>query len=345
VENMLDIVPTMAFAWWWLTGTPADITITFGPNANGGMQAVTSDLVAAGVQVASWSWGSAADTWDPSERAALSKVFAAAVASGICFCAAAGDNSFDDGTTTPCTDYPCSDPNVWAVGGTHLSLAADGSRASESAWGDGNPGDEGGGGGYDPTVPVPSWQAGVVPTDAPGRGVPDTAANADPNSGWQMSANGQWTVVGGTSASSPFTAALIAAAIGFAKATGKGLATPSIYAAGENGCFDITTGSNGDPATPGWDPATGLGTPRGANFTDALIAWAKGVAPTPAPTPSPSPTPPAPPPASPASVTLAQAQAWATQGVNTGGFFMTRTQAAARASSGLAENWPSSEET
>src|SRR5208337_2902643 len=53
VENMLDIVPTMAFAWWWLTGTPADITITFGPNASGGMEAVTRDLIAAGCEVCS----------------------------------------------------------------------------------------------------------------------------------------------------------------------------------------------------------------------------------------------------------------------------------------------------
>src|SRR5208282_3568234 len=85
VENMLDIVPTMAFTWWWLTGQAADITITFGPNASGGMNQVTLDLIAAGVEVGSWSWGSAADTWELSERSALAQTFAVAAAANIQF--------------------------------------------------------------------------------------------------------------------------------------------------------------------------------------------------------------------------------------------------------------------
>jgi kumamolisin len=294
VENMLDIM-CESFTWWWLTGTAADITICFGPNASGGMTDVTNDLVAAGVEVGSWSWGSAASGWEPSERASLAAAFAAAVAKGVCFCAAAGDNSIDDGTSAPSADYPCSDPNVWAVGGTNLSINADGTRADEAAWGDGQPGDEGGGGGFDPTVPIPSWQEGVIPSGAVGRGVPDTSANADPNSGWQMSANGSWTVVGGTSASSPFTAALIAVAKGMAKAAGTsvgtnnkfvagfgtGATTPSIYAARSVACNDIIEGSDGDPATAGWDPATGNGSPAGNWFVGAVQAWAQGL---PAPT-------------------------------------------------------------
>ena len=133
VENMLDI-QMMAFAWWWLTGTAADITITFGPNASNGMTEVTQDPVNAGVQVASWSWGSAADGWDPTERAGLSTAFAAAVAAGVTFCAAAGDNSIDDSTSSPTPDYPCSDVNVWAAGGTFLALAANGTISQETAW-------------------------------------------------------------------------------------------------------------------------------------------------------------------------------------------------------------------
>jgi kumamolisin len=304
VENMLDLIPTMAFTWWWLTGTPADITICFGPNASGGMTQVTEDLVAAGCEVASWSWGSAASTWDPTERAGLAAAFAAAVAAGVTFCAAAGDNSIDDGTSQPSADYPCSDPNVWAVGGTNLQVAADGSRAGESAWGDGQPGDEGGGGGFDPTIPLPSFQQGVVAGEF--RGVPDTSANADPNSGWQMSANGGWTVVGGTSASSPFTAALIAVAKGVAKAASTspaGLMTPVVYAARATACNDITTGSNGDPAEPGWDASTGLGSPNDSSFVGAL-AVVQGQQP-----PAPPPPPPPPPPDPEVRLTLPEAQA------------------------------------
>jgi kumamolisin len=291
VENMLDIVPTMAFAWWWLTCTAADITITFGPNAVGGMTLATKDLLAAGIEVGSWSWGSAADQWGASERAGLAAVFAQGAAQNVQFFAASGDNSIDDGTSSPSADYPCSDVNVWAVGGTSLIVAANGLRAVESAWGDGNPGDEGGGGGYDPTEPVPAWQEGVVPASAPGRGVPDTAANADPNTGWQMSANGQWTVVGGTSAAAPFTAALVAVAKGVAKAAGKGLTTPAIYAWRATACHDITTGSDGDPAAVGWDPATGLGSPNGVGFVGAIDAWVAGQAP-PVPPAPPTPAPP-----------------------------------------------------
>lgn len=310
VENMLDIL-LVSFTWWWLTGQPADVTITFGPNASGGMTAVTQDLQAAGVQVASWSWGSAADGWDPVERSGLAAAFAAAVSAGVTFCAASGDNSIDDGDAAPSADYPCSDVSVWAVGGTYLSLNPDGSVAQETAWGDGQPGDEGGGGGYDPTEPVPSWQASALPAGAPGRGVPDTAANADPNSGWQISANGSWTVVGGTSASSPFTAALIAVAKGLTAGVGVGLETPATYAT-PGACNDIVLGSNGDPAAPGWDPATGNGSPHGDAFVQAVVAQTTGSAQPPAPpgpTGGPPPPPPPPPPPNPQPVLLSLADA------------------------------------
>jgi kumamolisin len=273
VENMLDL-ELVSFTWWWLTGTPADVTIAFGPNTGGGMKAATGALAAAGVEVASWSWGSAANDWGVGERQELSRTFAHATANGVTFFAASGDDSLDDGLMAPSADYPCSDPNVWAVGGTRLLVAADGSRTSESAWGDGRPGDAGGGGGYDPTVPVPAWQVSALPKGERGRGVPDTSANADPRSGWQISANGVWTVVGGTSAASPFTAALVAVAKGVAKSVGEGLTTPSVYAT-PSACNDITTGSNGDPAEPGWDPATGLGSPGGDAFVQAVVAYVR----------------------------------------------------------------------
>lgn len=351
VENMLDLIPTMAFTWWWLTGTAADITITFGPNASGGMEQVTRDLMAAGIEVGSWSWGSAASGWDPTERASLSKAFADAVAANIQFCAASGDNSVDDGTSAPSADYPCSDANVWAVGGTNLSLNADGTINVESAWGDGAPGDEGGGGGEDPTVPIPTWQQGVVPSDLTGRGVPDTAANADPNSGWQMSANGSWTVVGGTSASSPFTAALIAVSKGVAKSAGTGVTTPAVYAARATACNDITTGSDGDAAGIGWDEATGLGSPHGDGFVQGIVTWTTGAQP-PAPPPSPPapPGPPAPPPAPPGGGIPSDIcdeydmLSWAAQGIIENfpqdGSPVTLEDAQEWAAQGIEENWP-----
>lgn len=322
VENMLDIL-IASHTWWWLTGTPALITITFGPNASGGMEAVTRDLNTAGVSVASWSWGSAASGWDPAERASLAKAFAS---SDVVFCAAAGDNSIDDGTAAPSADYPCSDVNVWAVGGTRLVVDASGARASEIAWGDGAPGDEGGGGGFDPTQQTPPWQVASGIHDA--RGVPDTSANADPVSGWQISANGSWTVVGGTSASSPFTAALIAVAMGVAK--GRNTWTPplmrAVYTDPQIACNDITQGSNGDPAVQGWDPATGLGSPNGLHFIAAIAALLSGVPPVPKPPIGP--------------VTLAQAISWAKQGIAAGHVLQSRASAETNAAAGLTKNWP-----
>ena len=329
VENMLDLL-LVSFTWWWLTGTPADVTVTFGPNASGGMEAVTRDLVAAGVEVGSWSWGAAASSWDPNERISFAKAFADAAAKSVCFCAASGDNSIDDGTSSPSADYPCADPNVWAVGGTYLAIGTNGARVEEAAWGDGSPGDEGGGGGFDASVPIPSWQKSSLPSSAKGRGVPDTSANADPNSGWQISANGAWTVVGGTSASSPFTAALIAVAKGVAKTLGNGLTTPAAYTASKTACSDIVVGSDGMPAAPGWDGATGLGSPKGDGFVQAIVSWAGGHAPSP---PAPVPPPPSPPPS--IGVTLAQADD-AVQKALSRYWFLTGGMAAKAASSALA---------
>ncbi len=290
VENMLDL-EIVAFTWWFLTGTPADITICFGPNASNGMTDVTDALIRANVEVASWSWGSAASEWDPAERATLAQAFANAVAKGVTFCAASGDNSADDGTDAPTADYPSADPNVWGVGGTRLTINSSGQRASEIAWGDGRAGDEGGGGGFDPTVPMPSFQKGIVAGSA--RGVPDSSANADPVSGWQISANGAFTVVGGTSAASPFTAALIAVAKSTTTATAaasSGLETPKVYAARLTACNDIVQGSNGDPTNAGWDAATGLGSPNGAGFIQAVAGSAAQPTPQPPP-PQPCTTP------------------------------------------------------
>src|SRR5260221_10018861 len=63
------------------------------------------------------------------------------------------------------------------------------------------------------------------------------------------------------------------------------LIKPALYALASNpasyaaGFFDITTGNNtavqgvpGYPATTGWDPVTGLGTPNAANLIPALVA-------------------------------------------------------------------------
>jgi len=112
-------------------------------------------------------------------------------------------------------------------------------------------------------------------TASGGRGVPDVAANADPLTGYQIMADGQMQVVGGTSAVAPLWAALIAR---LAQSSGKrfGLIQPALYAglkpgAGVPGFRDIVSGNNGAySAGPGWDACTGLGSPNGTALTARL---------------------------------------------------------------------------
>jgi kumamolisin len=114
---------------------------------------------------------------------------------------------------------------------------------------------------------------------ASGRGVPDVAGNADPQTGYQIMADGQMQVVGGTSAVAPLWAALIAR---LAQATGQrfGLIQPALYdgidpGTGVPGFNDIVFGNNGAyNAGPGWDACTGLGSPNGPALLGRLEASA-----------------------------------------------------------------------
>lgn len=267
VENMLD-AQLQAAVWSYCTGTPANITACIGPNSGVGIADVTSALVAAGCKVITWSWGAPISQWTASDLAVTRAAFADAAKAGVMVFAASGDNSLDDGTRTPTVDYPCADVNVWAVGGTRLVLAADGSIASEMAWGDGRPGDEGGGGGFDPSTPAPTWQQGVIPAGSPGRGCPDSSANADPQSGYLMYTGGHEITVGGTSGSCPLTGAYAAVCL----AAGGTFTSffPTLYAARQTAFHDIVLGSDGAPAVTGWDEATGLGSINGPGFLEAL---------------------------------------------------------------------------
>jgi kumamolisin len=107
------------------------------------------------------------------------------------------------------------------------------------------------------------------------RQLPDLSAVADHLAVYFQ---GQWGDVGGTSAAAPIWAtgqALVN------EETMQRLSTfgyaPSFYytvadkQAGENAYFDVTSGNNlYYSATPGWDYATGLGTPNLANFDQAV---------------------------------------------------------------------------
>jgi kumamolisin len=274
VENMLDIECAGA-VWAWVTGQAATIIEQFQPNSDTGIPDAIDALVAAGCEVISISWGGPADEQSAAAIAARQKACAAAAAANVHVFAASGDSSLDDGTKSRTPDDPCCDPNVWGVGGTHLTLNADGTIQQESAWGDGKANAEGGGGGFCKgtktvaAIPKPTYQQGVVPGRY--RGCPDSSANADPQSGYAIVANGQWQIVGGTSASTPLTAGYVAAILSTLPAPiGQAELQARLYGAAKTAFNDIVLGSDGAPALAGWDEATGCGSIDGPGFQAAL---------------------------------------------------------------------------
>jgi kumamolisin len=169
-------------------------------------------------------------------------------------------------------DFPASSPHILACGGTSLQ-SADGAIKSETVWNDGAQGGAGGGG-FSNQFPLPAFQASanIKPPSGGGRGVPDVAGDADPETGYNVLVDGKKLVIGGTSAVAPLWSGLIAL---LNEKLGKplGFLQPTLYGLpGTSGAFhDITAGSIGAfSAGPGWDAATGLGSPNGESLLKAL---------------------------------------------------------------------------
>jgi kumamolisin len=181
--------------------------------------------------------------------------------------AASGDNGSSDGASGDNVDFPASSPHVLACGGTKLEGSGS-NIASEVVWNDGSQGGATGGG-YSTTFAVPSWQQGIAGFTGKGRGVPDVAGDASPQSGYNILVDGQQEVVGGTSAVAPLWAALVAL-INQQKGSPVGFLNPKLYGIAAD-FRDITQGNNGAySAGPGWDPCTGLGSPNGQKIAQAL---------------------------------------------------------------------------
>jgi subtilase family serine protease len=175
---------------------------------------------------------------------------------GVVIVAASGDTGFGAGPL-----QPASFSTVVAVGGTSLYQASGARAWSETAW-------SLGGAGCSRRVRKPAWQhdAGCSM-----RTETDVSAVADPDTGVavydSLGINGTpWQVFGGTSVSSPIVASLYALA-GNAAAQD---AAKGIWQDAGTHLFDVTAGNDGycTPAYlcnagPGYDAATGWGTPNG----------------------------------------------------------------------------------
>lgn len=208
---------------------------------------------------------------------------------GITYMAAAGDHGTTWVVNGTNFNYPAIEPEVLLVGGTSVTLNSNGTRSAEVGW---NSSGDYGGGGWNVTTDTfntrPTYQstttflagAGVPSlTSVPYRLVPDVSFDADPNTGYLIYISGSEAQAGGTSASSPACAGmmaeleeqLISDGALTANSAGKyrlGRMQDLLYS--YNGAssvfYDVTSGTNGtlpsgavSNAGAGWDTDTGWG--------------------------------------------------------------------------------------
>jgi len=330
VEICLDIEVVVAVA------QQAKVVVYFAPITEQGWVDAITQIVAdttndPTVLSISWGWSELeADAdlqqpgpwpfeWTQQAFNQMTQAFQSAAAIGMTVLAASGDSGSDCGEQDGNAHvmYPASDPWVTACGGTIINQL---SPLSESTWNDNQVTSQGAGGGAtgggisylaDPVT----WQANAnVPVSVnsdhrQGRGLPDVAGNASPNSGYQLFLYGLPTnqllitsgpgagsplgVVGGTSAVAPLYAALVAR-LNASLNKKVGYLNPTLYGLGASGVFrDINDGisnsvswtnddgSVGGPSAgyssgPGWDACTGWGSINGNALLNSLAAPSTG---------------------------------------------------------------------
>ncbi|HEU5370109.1 MAG TPA: hypothetical protein VFU69_16680, partial [Ktedonobacterales bacterium] len=171
--------------------------------------------------------------------------------------------------------------------GTSLTIAdPSGAYDAESVWNE--PGYDAGGGGLSSVFPEPAYQK-LLPNQTPfkdKRGIPDVSFPAEGVILYESAFAGvlgqedtqykHWDLAGGTSLSAPCWAGLIAIANQMNQKP-LGFIQPALYSMGGAGLHDITFGDNsfggvqGYQAQPGYDLASGWGTPIADEFIPALI--------------------------------------------------------------------------
>ena len=199
-----------------------------------------------GATVISNSWGGPEDSSVSSSETYFNHP-------GVGIFVAAGDAGY----TGSSPDYPSTSAHVTGVGGTSLVKSSNTRGWTEGAW-------SSGGSSCSANIAKPSYQTSSACAK---RMTADVSAVGDPNTGVAVynAGAGGWTVIGGTSASSPLVAGIYALYSLGGQAPGWAYSNSSKF-------FDVTSGKNGSCGTilcnagAGWDGPTGIGTPNGAQL-------------------------------------------------------------------------------
>jgi kumamolisin len=256
----------------------AVIRVYFAPNTDTGFfNAINIAGVIDECDIISISWGGAESTWSPTSLASFNTLFQTLANAGkTTVFAASGDNGSSDGQPGNNLDFPSSSPYVVSCGGTTLTLNGN-TIESEVVWNN-NPTTSATGGGLSAVFACPNYQSDNSSYPFNGRrGSPDMAANANPNTGYDIyiAAQGGSLTIGGTSAVSPLLSAMFARMNQILKADSKpnvGFIHPIVYTATTTAFNDILVGNNGAfTAVQEWDACSGNGSPIGTKIL-ALFA-------------------------------------------------------------------------
>ena len=251
----------------------------------------TADMLAAlrlavsETDVASISWSLGEHYFTKAQVAEMHSILLGAAAHHVTVIGSSGDAGWFPtprgwGAQVKEVSLPASDPLVLGVGGTILTAnPKTGAYISETAWPDS-------GGGFSHLYARPAYQDGVAGISET-RGVPDVAGDAAQASGMALvfTEDGRASLHSppGTSNSAPLWGGLLALADQYAHRD-LGFINPAIYSIARSSSYhrafhDITTDTagiiNGYPATPGWDPVTGWGTPNAQELIPLLARFAK----------------------------------------------------------------------
>jgi kumamolisin len=213
-----------------------------------------------------------------------STVFASSGDSGGLECTPDSDFGQPPEASWEGVNVPAALPAVTGTGGTALTTDASGNYIGETTWSEPLL-SQGTAGGVSVMFKRPSWQTGVgtggqVDTDN-GREVPDVSSDSDPNTGNAIIEDGNASQGGGTSLAAPTWAAFTALMDQYLKANHDrpvGFFNPILYHLARSPVpyppfHDVTVGGNDFfLATPGYDMATGLGSPIVYNLARDLKA-------------------------------------------------------------------------